>query len=102
MKLIMKYFPNLLHRQINQFSYLIYLYEYWNNFINLISKKTFNNFYQNHVLYSLSVAKIITFCPGECVMDLGTGGGFPGIPLSILYPKTNFILVDSIKKKLKL
>ncbi|WP_185877592.1 16S rRNA (guanine(527)-N(7))-methyltransferase RsmG [Blattabacterium cuenoti] len=103
MILIKKYFPNLRKKQYNQLYELKHLYKYWNNFINVISRKTFDNntFYQNHVLFCLSVAKILSFFPGSKVMDLGTGGGFPGIPLSIIFPYVEFLLVDSIKKKIK-
>ncbi len=99
-ELIKKYFPNLLEFQIKQFSFLKILYEYWNNYVNLISRKTFNHFYKQHVLFCLGLAKIFYFYPGSIVMDLGTGGGFPGIPLSIFFPNTKFILVDSIYKKI--
>ncbi|AEU09379.1 16S rRNA (guanine(527)-N(7))-methyltransferase RsmG [Blattabacterium sp. (Cryptocercus punctulatus) str. Cpu] len=102
MELIKKYFPNLLDYQIHQLSSLKNLYEYWNTYVNIISRKTFYNFYQQHVLFCLGIAKVFPFFPGSFVMDLGTGGGFPGIPLSIIFPNTQFILVDSIKKKIKI
>ncbi|WP_185865238.1 16S rRNA (guanine(527)-N(7))-methyltransferase RsmG [Blattabacterium cuenoti] len=103
MELIKKYFPNLMTNQLNQLFYLKDLYKYWNFFINVISRKTSYNydFYQNHVLFCLSIAKIFSFKSGSKIMDLGTGGGFPGIPLSILFPNSQFILVDSIRKKIK-
>ncbi|WP_185874114.1 16S rRNA (guanine(527)-N(7))-methyltransferase RsmG [Blattabacterium cuenoti] len=103
MELIKKYFPNLLNKQIDQLFSLKNLYAYWNASVNLISRKTFYNcFYQKHVLFCLGIAKVFTFYPGSSVMDLGTGGGFPGIPLSIVFPNTEFILVDSIHKKIKI
>ncbi|WP_185869863.1 16S rRNA (guanine(527)-N(7))-methyltransferase RsmG [Blattabacterium cuenoti] len=102
MELIKKYFPNLLDQQIHQFSYLKNLYAYWNAHVNIISRKTFDDFYKIHVLFCLGIAKVFYFFPGSCVMDLGTGGGFPGIPLSIIFPNTEFILVDSIRKKIKI
>ncbi|WP_185882174.1 16S rRNA (guanine(527)-N(7))-methyltransferase RsmG [Blattabacterium cuenoti] len=102
MELIQKYFPDLLDQQIYQLYSLKKLYAYWNAYVNLISRKTFHNFYQQHVLFCLGIAKVFTFYPGSCVMDLGTGGGFPGIPLSIVFPHTEFILVDSISKKIKI
>ncbi|WP_185862380.1 16S rRNA (guanine(527)-N(7))-methyltransferase RsmG [Blattabacterium cuenoti] len=102
MKLIKKYFPFLLDQQIYKLYYLKNLYAYWNAYVNLISRKTFHDFYQQHVLFCLGIAKVFYFFPGSCVMDLGTGGGFPGIPLSIVFPNTEFILVDSIKKKIKI
>ncbi|WP_223843739.1 16S rRNA (guanine(527)-N(7))-methyltransferase RsmG [Blattabacterium cuenoti] len=102
MELIKKYFPNLLNQQIYKLSILKNLYAYWNTHVNLISRNTFYNFYQQHVLFSLGIAKVFSFFPGSYVMDLGTGGGFPGIPLSIIFPNTEFILVDSIQKKIKI
>ncbi|WP_185858766.1 16S rRNA (guanine(527)-N(7))-methyltransferase RsmG [Blattabacterium cuenoti] len=102
MELIKKYFPSLLDQQIYQLSYLKKLYAYWNTYVNLISRKTFSDFYQKHILFCLGIAKVFSFFPGSCVMDLGTGGGFPGIPLSIVFPHTEFILVDSIRKKIKI
>ncbi|WP_185850628.1 16S rRNA (guanine(527)-N(7))-methyltransferase RsmG [Blattabacterium cuenoti] len=102
MELIKKYFPYLLDKQLNQLHSLQDLYSYWNSYVNVISRKTFYDFYQRHVLFCLGIAKVYSFFPGSCVMDLGTGGGFPGIPLSIVFPKTEFILVDSVMKKIKI
>lgn len=99
--LILKYFPDLTPTQINQFEQLKSLYEEWNAQINVISRKDVDNFYERHVLHSLGIAKIMSFHPGSTVLDVGTGGGFPGIPLAILFPETKFHLVDSIGKKIK-
>ncbi len=99
--LILKYFPDLSEEQINQFSKLKELYEYWNARINVISRKDMDNFYLHHVLHSLSIAKVVKFKAFTEVMDAGTGGGFPGIPLAIIFPKVKFFLVDSIGKKIK-
>lgn len=99
--LILKYFPSLTASQIEQLNRLPELYNFWNNQINVISRKDIDLLYERHVLHSLGIAKIITFLPGEKVLDVGTGGGFPGIPLAILFPETQFHLVDSIGKKIK-
>jgi len=101
MELIRTYFPELTPEQEKQFSMLQELYEYWNERINLVSRKDIDKLEERHVLHSLSIAKIIQFKPGTKVMDVGTGGGFPGIPLAIMFPDTNFLLVDSIGKKIK-
>ena len=101
LNLVTSNFPNLSQDQIDQLSKLKSLYEYWNNQINVISRKDTDNFYERHVLHSLSIAKIIQFTDGTKIMDVGTGGGFPGIPLAILFPKCQFLLVDSIGKKIK-
>lgn len=100
MNLINKYFPNLTPKQIEQFQALDALYHDWNSKINVISRKDIDNLYEHHILHSLGIAQVINFTPGTTVMDLGTGGGFPGIPLAILFPEVKFHLVDSIKKKI--
>ncbi len=101
MEIIHKYFKNLSETQIIQFAKLQELYEDWNLKINVVSRKDIDELYLRHVLHSLGIAKVIQFKPGSKVMDVGTGGGFPGIPLAILYPETQFHLVDSIGKKIK-
>ena len=101
MERISHYFPTLSTLQVGQFSKLLNLYTIWNNQINVISRKDLDNFYERHVLHSLGIAKVYSFQPGTTVLDVGTGGGFPGIPLAILFPETNFVLVDSIGKKIK-
>lgn len=99
--IILKYFKDLTETQIEQFSKLFELYVFWNAQINVISRKDIEELYERHVLHSLGIAKICTFKAGESVLDVGTGGGFPGIPLAILFPETQFHLVDSIGKKIK-
>lgn len=101
MELILKYFPNLAEEQKKQFAALYDLYVDWNAKINVISRKDIENLYEHHVLHSLGIAKIINFRPNTSIMDLGTGGGFPGIPLAILFPESKFHLVDSIGKKIR-
>lgn len=101
MKIINKYFPELNDTQIEQFSSLYDLYVDWNAKINVISRKDIDELYERHVLHSLGIAKVMKFEPGAHVMDVGTGGGFPGIPLAIMFPETNFYLIDSIAKKIK-
>lgn len=99
-ELILKYFPDLTKEQHRQFDALYDLYKEWNEKINVISRKDIDNLYTNHILHSLGIAKVMSFKPGASVLDVGTGGGFPGIPLAILFPETNFHLVDSINKKI--
>jgi len=101
MDIILKYFPNLTQDQISKFEQLNELYHDWNAKINVISRKDIDNLYEHHVLHSLAIAEMIRFKPGTKVMDLGTGGGFPGIPLAIMFPETSFHLVDSIGKKIR-
>ncbi|WP_439151424.1 16S rRNA (guanine(527)-N(7))-methyltransferase RsmG [Winogradskyella sp.] len=101
MELILKYFPDLSDAQINQFKALESLYKDWNAKINVVSRKDIDELYLRHVLHSLGIAKVIEFSDGSNILDVGTGGGFPGVPLAILFPNCNFHLVDSINKKLK-
>lgn len=101
MNKILKYFPNLTDRQKEQFAALPALYEDWNSKINVISRKDMDNFMEHHVLHSLAIAKVQLFKPMAEILDVGTGGGFPGIPLAIMFPETRFHLVDSIGKKIK-
>ena len=101
MEIITKYFPNITELQAEQFAQLEVLYNDWNSKINVISRKDIHNLYEHHVLHSLGIAKLINFRPDTNIMDLGTGGGFPGIPLAILLPEANFHLVDSIGKKVR-
>ncbi len=99
--IITRYFPNLTEIQLQQFAQLQGLYELWNAQINVISRKEIDLLYERHVLHSLGIAKIIHFKPNTSLMDVGCGGGFPGIPLAILFPECNFYLIDSIGKKIK-
>ncbi len=100
MELILKYFPDLTQDQIDKFTKLEALYQDWNLKINVVSRKDIDELYLRHVLHSLAIAKVIQFKDGSKIMDVGTGGGFPGIPLAILFPECQFHLVDSINKKL--
>lgn len=97
---ILKYFQKLSQEQIDQFKKLEGLYKEWNSKINLISRKDIDALYERHVLHSLAIAKIIEFKTGTEILDIGTGGGFPGIPLAIIFPKVQFLLIDSIRKKI--
>jgi 16S rRNA (guanine527-N7)-methyltransferase len=99
--IIFKYFPGLTPQQKQQYEQLPELYHYWNSQINVISRKDIDLLFERHILHSLGIAKVISFLPGERVLDVGTGGGFPGIPLAIMFPETGFYLVDSIGKKIK-
>ena len=99
--ILLKYFPSITTQQLQQFNRLPGLYEFWNSQINVISRKDIDQLFERHVLHSLGIAKVISFLPGEKVLDVGTGGGFPGIPLAIMFPDTQFYLVDSIGKKIK-
>ena len=101
MEVLQKYFAELTEEQLRQFDLLSDLYKDWNLKINVVSRKDIDELYLRHVLHSLGIAKVQAFCPDARVLDVGTGGGFPGIPLAILYPKTQFHLVDSIGKKIK-
>ena len=101
MELINKYFPNITEEQRQRFAALDALYRDWNSKINVISRKDIDNLYEHHILHSLGIAQVIKFKPGTRIMDLGTGGGFPGIPLAIMFPDVHFHLVDSIGKKIR-
>ncbi len=100
MQIILDYFPDLTHAQISQLEALEELYKEWNTKINVISRKDIENLYERHVFHSLTIAKILPFEPGAKILDLGTGGGFPGIPLAILFPETQFKLIDGTRKKI--
>lgn len=101
MKTILQYFPSLSDQQLEQFDQLGPLYREWNEKINLISRKDIDQLYAHHILHSLAIAKVLRFKPGASVLDLGSGGGLPGIPLAVLFPETNFLLVDGTGKKIK-
>jgi 16S rRNA (guanine527-N7)-methyltransferase len=100
-KTIQNYFPLLTSKQINQFDALLDLYTEWNEKINVISRKDIQNLYVHHILHSLAIAKFINFVPQTRILDVGTGGGFPGIPLAIFFPELEFVMIDSIGKKIK-
>ena len=99
--LILKYFPEITDEQKQQFEKLEQLYTEWNEKINVISRKDMDGLYEKHILHSLGIAKVMPFADGTKVLDIGTGGGFPGIPLAILFPEVSFTLIDSIGKKIK-
>ncbi len=101
MDILLKYFSELTPKQIEQFKSLDHLYKEWNSKINVISRKDIDSLYEKHVLHSLSIAAVFNFSPGDEIIDIGTGGGFPGIPLAIFFPEVKFHLVDSVGKKLK-
>ena len=100
-EIITEAFPDLSEKQKEQFETLFSLYQFWNAQINVISRKDLDELYERHILHSLAIAKFIQFLPGSNILDVGTGGGFPGIPLAIMFPETEFLLVDSIGKKIK-
>ena len=101
MEVLLKYFPNLSEKQIAQFEQLLPLYQDWNSKINVISRKDIDELYERHILHSLAIAKVAKFADGTSILDLGTGGGFPTIPLAIFFPEVKFTAVDSIGKKVK-
>jgi len=101
MRIILKYFPDLTEEQIIRFEKMAPIYREWNRRINVISRKEIDLLYENHILHSLAIAKIISFSPGSKILDVGTGVGFPGIPLSVLFPTSQFVLIDAIRKRIK-
>ena len=98
---ILKYFPDLTSEQINSFERMITLYRNWNKKVNVVPPKEIDSLYDKHILHSLAIAKIISFSPGSRILDVGTGGGFPGIPLAILFPTSQFVLIDPMRKRIK-
>jgi 16S rRNA (guanine527-N7)-methyltransferase len=100
LEIVTKYFADYSNKQLQQFQQLLPLYSEWNQRINVVSRKDIHEIYLHHVLHSLSIAAVTEFSPGQNIIDIGTGGGFPGIPLAIHFPETQFLLVDSIRKKL--
>ncbi len=101
MDILLKYFPDLTGKQQQQFEAAFNTYKEWNEKINVVSRKDIDSLFEKHILHSLAIAKFVQFRPDTHVLDIGTGGGFPGIPLSIMFPETNFTLCDSIAKKIK-
>ncbi|GAB3170430.1 16S rRNA (guanine(527)-N(7))-methyltransferase RsmG [Telluribacter humicola] len=101
MEQILQYFPDLTDTQRSQFAQMDEVYRFWNSQINVISRQDIDTLYERHILHSLGIAKVIQFNPGTTVLDVGTGGGFPGVPLAVMFPDTQFHLVDSIGKKIK-
>lgn len=101
MEQLLRYFPNLSETQKAQFAALYDLYFDWNSKINVISRKDIENLYEHHIIHSLAIAEILRFQPGSTILDVGTGGGFPGVPLAIMFPECQFTLIDSIGKKIK-
>ena len=100
-EIIEKYFPELTEKQLGQYEMLGELYRDWNAKINVISRKDIDNLYEHHVLHSLAIARMLRFKPGTCILDFGTGGGFPGIPLAIMFPECHFKLIDGTGKKIR-
>ena len=100
-EIIQKYFPELTEKQLGQYEMLDELYRDWNAKINVISRKDIDNLYEHHVLHSLAIARMLRFKPGTCILDFGTGGGFPGIPLAIMFPECHFKLIDGTGKKIR-